>query len=222
MQIENIGSGIACRTCLTGLLALLSASACTMPGQAGNRGADAEPPPEIVDARGTDEESRASGASETPRPPQQDEGTGPFEDACKHAARARDYVDLALILAGDHENERRTLVQNIKRSYNIAPTPQNRLQLAIVHALPSHPDSDPAAAKSHLDALLSAAQPMSPAERRLARLYLAQVDEQIRLHNEIDKLRAQISSLTDIESSIDETKDNEIPQPPPNTLEPQS
>jgi hypothetical protein len=120
---------------------------------------------------------------------------GPMMRGAQEPAGA-DYLALAAsVSVQDNADDRGDLARSVREEFDAAPTASNRLRLAIVQAVPDHPESDAAAAQGNLQLLLSLSDVLGPAERDIARLYLAQVTQQLELESEIGGLRHQIGGL---------------------------
>jgi hypothetical protein len=157
-----------------------------------------------------------------------------------------DYLALAAELTAQPE-EREALAEAVVFEFDAAPTAQNRMRLAIVQATPGHATSDPGAARENFEFLLALSEVLEPAERHLAHLYMANLDRErvlaaeikglrsnvgglqgdvetlevrlAELRDDVQRLNAQIRSLTDVERTIDERERVDPAEPvrnPPN------
>jgi len=81
------------------------------------------------------------------------------------------------------------LFQSAKSAAAVSPTTSNRLKYALALATPGHSGSDPVAAQRQLSELLARPETLLSAERLLALVELQQVDEQLVLQAENQRLR---------------------------------
>jgi hypothetical protein len=86
--------------------------------------------------------------------------------------------------------EQAEIFANIKRDYDNTGTPAARLRYALVLATPNHPSSDPASAQKLLRQVVAAPEALTPVENAVAFLELAQLDRQLALAAETQRLQA--------------------------------
>ncbi len=85
--------------------------------------------------------------------------------------------------------EQAEIFANIKRDYDTTGTPAARLRYALVLATPNHPSSDPANAQKLLRQVVAAPEALTPVESAIAFLELAQLDKQLALAAETQRLQ---------------------------------
>ena len=83
------------------------------------------------------------------------------------------------------------LFQAAKNAAELTPTTSNRLKLALLLATPGHAGSDPVAAQRQLAELIGNPETLLPVERFLAASQLRQVDRQLVLAAENNRLREE-------------------------------
>ncbi|HSD70327.1 MAG TPA: hypothetical protein VLB07_12280 [Woeseiaceae bacterium] len=83
----------------------------------------------------------------------------------------------------------------------LTPDPSTRLRFALVLATPGHAGADPAAAQTILRELLAQQELMTPGEISLATISLRQVEEQIMLGAETNRLRSENSRAASTEEA---------------------
>ncbi len=86
------------------------------------------------------------------------------------------------------------LFQSAKDAAAVSPTTSNRLKYALVLATPGHEGSDPVAAQRQLSELLARPETLLTAERLLALVELQEVDQQLVLQAENQRLRSDDAS----------------------------
>jgi hypothetical protein len=86
------------------------------------------------------------------------------------------------------------LFQSAKNAASVSPTTTNRLRYALALATPGHGGSDPVAAQRQLSELLARPETLLTAERLLALVELQEVDEQLVLQAENQRLRIDDAS----------------------------
>jgi hypothetical protein len=86
------------------------------------------------------------------------------------------------------------LFQSAKNAAAVQPTTSNRLKYALALATPGHSGSDPVAAQRQLSQLLARPETLLSVERLLALVELQQVDEQLVLQAENQRLRSDDAS----------------------------
>ncbi len=82
------------------------------------------------------------------------------------------------------------LFQSAKNAAAVSPTTSNRLKYALALATPGHSGSDPVAAQRQLSELLARPETLLSAERLLALVELQEVDQQLVLQAENQRLRS--------------------------------
>ncbi|MGO9989151.1 MAG: hypothetical protein ACLQAR_04230 [Steroidobacteraceae bacterium] len=82
------------------------------------------------------------------------------------------------------------LFQSAKNAAAVSPTTSNRLKYALALATPGHSGSDPVAAQRQLSELLARPETLLSAERLLALVELQDVDQQLVLQAENQRLRS--------------------------------
>jgi predicted small secreted protein len=85
--------------------------------------------------------------------------------------------------------EQAEIFANIKRDHDTTGTPAARLRYALVLATPNHPSSDPASAQKLLRQVVAAPEALTPVESAVAFLELAQIDKQLALAAETQRLQ---------------------------------
>ncbi len=86
------------------------------------------------------------------------------------------------------------LFQSAKDAASVSPTTSNRLRYALALATPGHGGSDPVAAQRQLSELLARPETLLTAERLLALVELQEIDEQLVLQAENQRLRIDDAS----------------------------
>ncbi len=97
------------------------------------------------------------------------------------AEAARDYLAALATLQSSPPAAQAEQFQAARAAAESAPTTANRLRYALMVALPGHAASDPVAARRQLSELLARPESMLPAERALAAILLASVDDRLLL-----------------------------------------
>jgi hypothetical protein len=110
------------------------------------------------------------------------------------ADAARQYLDALLELSGANPSRQAEIVQGAKLSAENAPTTLNRLRYALMLAIPGHPATDAVAARRQLSDLLARPELLLPAERALAAVHLAQVEDRLVLAAENRRLQQESTS----------------------------
>ncbi len=82
------------------------------------------------------------------------------------------------------------LFQSAKNAAAVSPTTSNRLKYALALATPGHSGSDPVAAQRQLSEVLARPETLLSAERLLALVELQEVDQQLVLQAENQRLRS--------------------------------
>lgn len=85
------------------------------------------------------------------------------------------------------------IFQSAKDAANLTPTTSNKLQLALALATPGHSAADPVAAQRQLSELLARPETLLPTERFLASVALKDVEQQLILQAENQRLRDDAS-----------------------------
>jgi hypothetical protein len=85
------------------------------------------------------------------------------------------------------------IFQSAKDAASLTPTTSNKLRLALVLATPGHSGADPVAAQRQLSELLARPETLLPTERFLAQVALKDVEEQLILQAENQRLRDEAS-----------------------------
>lgn len=86
--------------------------------------------------------------------------------------------------------EQAEIFANIKRDYDTTGTPAARLRYALALATSNHASSDPANAQKLLRQVVAAPEALTPVENAIAFLELAQLDKQLALAAETQRLQA--------------------------------
>jgi hypothetical protein len=86
--------------------------------------------------------------------------------------------------------EQAEIVATAQREYDTAPTPSRELKLALVLATPGHPATDLPKAQGLLRELMANPQMLTPAERSLSALELAQINDYLTLTDENRRLQS--------------------------------
>lgn len=87
--------------------------------------------------------------------------------------------------------EQAEIAQFARRAFELEPTIANHLRHALILALPGHPGSDAAAARSELGALLAVPERMLPAEQALAYVMFQDVNARLALQAERERAAAE-------------------------------
>jgi hypothetical protein len=115
------------------------------------------------------------GSFGTPDPPRAPIAIRPAADA----EAAREYLAaLQELLAGSPAHQAEIVTATRVTAEN-SPTTLNRLRYALMLAVPGHAATDPVAARRQLSDLLARPELLLPAERALAAVHLADVDERL-------------------------------------------
>jgi hypothetical protein len=85
------------------------------------------------------------------------------------------------------------IFQSAKDAASLTPTTSNKLKLALALATPGHSAADPVAAQRQLSELLARPETLLPTERFLALVALKDVEEQLILQAENQRLRDEAS-----------------------------
>ncbi len=112
------------------------------------------------------------------------------------AEAAREYLAALAALQSSTPAAQAELFQSARAAAESAPTTMNRLRYALMLGLPAHAASDPVAARRQLSELLARPESMLSAERALAAVMLASVDDRLVLLAETRRLE-QDSGLRD-------------------------
>ena len=112
------------------------------------------------------------------------------------AEAARDYLAALQTLQSAPPAAQAEQFQSARSAAEGTPTTQNRLRYALMLGLSGHAASDPVAARRQLSELLARPESMLPAERALAAIMLASVDDRLVLIAETRRLE-QDASLRD-------------------------
>jgi hypothetical protein len=107
---------------------------------------------------------------------------------------ARDYLSSLQALLAATPAGQAEIFQNARLASENAPTTVSRLRFALMLAMPGHPASDPVAARRQLSDLLARPELLLPAERSLAAVLLASVDERLVLVAETHRLEQDASA----------------------------
>lgn len=86
------------------------------------------------------------------------------------------------------------VLQGVRGAAESSPTTTNRLRLALMLAIASHPGSDPVAARRQLSELLARPELLLPAERALAAVHLSEVEDRLVLIAENRRLQQEAST----------------------------
>jgi hypothetical protein len=104
------------------------------------------------------------------------------------AEAARDYLAALQSLQSAAPAAQAELFQSARAAAEGTPTTMSRLRYALMLGLPGHAASDPVAARRQLSELLARPESMLPAERALAAIMLASVDDRLVLIAEARRL----------------------------------
>ncbi len=175
--------------------------------------------------------------------PRKAETPPPVDPAVTAAVMLASRLELVQRLVEGAPAEQAQILATARQDYEKSPTtPDDELEYALVLAAPGHPGSDPAQAQQLLQSLLTSPVPLMPSERALAVLVLRDVDQQLdlvaenerlqldsqrmdheqavaaskrlqveteenaRLRRELEKTRAQLSAIANIERSLNRRK----------------
>jgi hypothetical protein len=117
------------------------------------------------------------------------------------AEAARDYLATLQTLHSSPPAAQAEQFQAARSAAEAAPTTASRLRYALMLALPGHAAADPVAARRQLSELLARPESMLPAERALAGIMLASVDERLVLLAEVRRVE-QDSGLRDKDRAV--------------------
>jgi hypothetical protein len=95
------------------------------------------------------------------------------------AEAAREYLAALQELQSGSPARQAEIVQSARLTAENSPTTLNRLRFALMLAVPGHAGSDAVAARRQLSDLLARPELLLPAERALAAVHLADVDERL-------------------------------------------
>jgi hypothetical protein len=123
------------------------------------------------------------------------------------------YTDTYLALLEDfiqgNAKTRAEIYEWISTNAVLESTPQNRLRLALLKALPGHAGHNPAAAQLLLQSVLDSSR-IGDNGQKLAIVFLAvsiehqkQAQQNRTLQAELEEIRKQVSALTTIERTVD-------------------
>ncbi len=112
------------------------------------------------------------------------------------AEAARDYLAMLQTLQSAAPAAQAEQFQAARGAAESTPTTMNRLRYALMLGLPGHAAADPVAARRQLSELLARPESMLPAERALAAIVLASVDDRLVLIAETRRVE-QDSGLRD-------------------------
>ena len=87
-------------------------------------------------------------------------------------------------------SEQAEILASARHDYDIAPTPSHELALALVLSVPGHPGFDPARAQQLLRDVLATPETLMPSERALALVTLDNVNRDIDLTSQNQRLQA--------------------------------
>ena len=104
------------------------------------------------------------------------------------AEAAREYLVALQALQSATPAGQAEQFQSARAAAESAPTTMNRLRYALMLGLPAHAASDPVAARRQLSELLARPESLLPAERALATIMLASVDDRLVLIAETKRL----------------------------------
>ena len=104
------------------------------------------------------------------------------------AEAAREYLASLQALQSAAPATQAELFQSARLGAEATPTTMNRLRYALMLGLPGHAASDPVAARRQLSELLARPESLLPAERALAAIMLASVDDRLVLIAEARRL----------------------------------
>ena len=104
------------------------------------------------------------------------------------AEAAREYLVALQALQSAAPAGQAEQLQNARAASESTPTTMNRLRYALMLGLPGHAGSDPVAGRRQLSELLARPESLLPAERALATIMLASVDDRLVLIAETKRL----------------------------------
>ena len=104
---------------------------------------------------------------------------------------AREYIAALQELLAGAPARQAEIVRGARGAMESAPTTMNRLRYALMLALPGHGSTDPVAARRQLSELLARPELLLSAERALATVLLADVDERLVLIAENRRLQLE-------------------------------
>ena len=104
------------------------------------------------------------------------------------AEAAREYLAALQSLQSAAPAAQAEIFQSARAAADSAPTTMNRLRYGLMLGLPAHAASDPVAARRQLSELLARPESLLPAERALAAIMLASVDDRLVLLAETRRL----------------------------------
>jgi hypothetical protein len=121
------------------------------------------------------------------RPP---EAIPPVDRTATSAALLSGYMDVLQRLIQGAPAEQAEILAGAKRDYEIARTPSHQLKYALVLAAPGHAGTDPVLAQQLLRELLATPETLLPTERALAFVTLQNVERQLSLVAENQRLQS--------------------------------
>jgi hypothetical protein len=131
------------------------------------------------------------------------------------------YLDLLEEFIQGNAKAREEIYEWISTNAVLDSTPQNRLRLALLKALPGHAGHNPAAAELLLQSVLDSSR-IGDNGQKLATVFLAvtiehqkQAQQNRTLLAELEEIRKQVNALTTIERTVDAP-----PQPSPPKTDP--
>lgn len=86
--------------------------------------------------------------------------------------------------------EQAEIFANIKRDHDSTGTPSTQLRYALALAMPDHPSHDPAAAQRLLRQVVATPESLTPVEKAVAYLELAQLERQLALAAEVQRAQS--------------------------------
>jgi len=111
--------------------------------------------------------------------------------AAASAAVLASYLQTLAQLVQAPPAEQAEILAAARHDYDVGPTPSHELALALVLSVPGHPGTDPAHAQQLLRDVLATPETLMPSERALALLTLQNMDHQLDLARQNQRLQTE-------------------------------
>jgi hypothetical protein len=133
-----------------------------------------------------------AGCQSGPNPSTHDSDSTPRVDRTEASAAvlASHLQALAQLVQGAPA-EQAEILAAARHDYDVAPTSSHELALALVLLVPGHPGTDPAHAQQLLREVLATPETLLPSERALALLTLENIDHQLDLTRQNQRLQTE-------------------------------
>jgi hypothetical protein len=106
------------------------------------------------------------------------------------------------VIESSSAEKRRGIETTERERFDMVPTYDNMLRLAMVRAFSAALPAELMETRSDLQALANGRHELSEGQRHLALMVLIMVDQRLQMGNQITNLQKQIDSLTEIEESL--------------------